>query len=30
VACPLVLQDHNNPIGYRNIWVRPVRDYDKP
>jgi len=26
----LVLQDHNNPVRYRNIWVRRLRDYDEP
>ena len=25
---PLVLQDHGNPVRYRNIWVREVRGYD--
>jgi len=27
---PIVLQDHNNPIRYRNIWVRALGEYDTP
>lgn len=26
---PLSLQDHKDPIQYRNMWVREVRDYDQ-
>ncbi|NOZ20574.1 MAG: DUF1080 domain-containing protein, partial [Planctomycetes bacterium] len=26
---PLMLQDHGNPIRYRNIWYRPLTDYDQ-
>jgi hypothetical protein len=28
VECSISLQDHNNPIRYRNIWVRPLKGYD--
>jgi len=24
------LQDHNNPVGYRNIWIRPLGQRDPP
>ena len=27
---PIELQDHHNPIRYRNIWIRPLREYDQP
>ena len=26
---PLMLQDHKNPMRFRNIWYRPLTDYDQ-
>jgi 3-keto-disaccharide hydrolase len=26
---PLALQDHGNPLRYRNVWIRPLTDYDE-
>jgi hypothetical protein len=26
---PIGLQDHGNPIRYRNLWIRAINDYDK-
>jgi hypothetical protein len=26
----LALQDHHDPVRYRNIWIRRLRNYDEP
>jgi len=27
---PLALQDHGNPVRYRNVWMRRLTGYDQP
>jgi hypothetical protein len=27
---PLMLQDHNELVRYRNVWIRRLKDYDQP
>jgi len=27
---PLMLQDHSEPVRYRNVWARKLRSYDQP